>query len=107
MSGPPEGGKWDAIQLADSDNVATVLRGLDAGAVPRVAGGSGSIVRLTETVWRGHKFALKRIAAGETIFKYGAPIGIALRDIEPGAHVHLHNIEGFAGQAARHAGRHP
>ena len=40
----------------------------------------------------GHKFAVRAITAGERIVKYGAPIGVATRDIEPGEYVHTHNM---------------
>ena len=40
----------------------------------------------------GHKYALCAIAEGETIVKYGTPIGHATRDIAPGEHVHSHNM---------------
>jgi hypothetical protein len=39
-----------------------------------------------------HKIARRAIATGETLRKYGMPIGIATADIAPGAHVHVHNI---------------
>jgi altronate dehydratase small subunit len=39
-----------------------------------------------------HKVARHPIRAGETILKYGAPIGIATADIARGAHVHVHNM---------------
>ena len=41
----------------------------------------------------GHKFALRRIRAGEKVIKYGMPIGTALCDIEEGEHVHTHNLK--------------
>jgi altronate hydrolase len=40
----------------------------------------------------GHKFALRDIAAGEDIIKYGNPIGHATRDIRKGELVDHHNI---------------
>ena len=40
----------------------------------------------------GHKYALKRIARGENVIKYGMPVGHALTDIAPGDHVHSHNL---------------
>ena len=49
-------------------------------------------VRLSQMIPMAHKIARVRIAAGETIRKYGMPIGIATADIAPGAHVHVHNI---------------
>lgn len=42
---------------------------------------------------RGHKFALRDIAAGENIVKYGLPIGRAVRDIRRNEHVHTHNMK--------------
>ena len=40
----------------------------------------------------GHKYALRDIAAGENIVKYGVPIGRATEDIAPGQWVHTHNM---------------
>lgn len=40
----------------------------------------------------GHKYALRDIAEGENIIKYGNPIGHAICDIKEGEHVHTHNI---------------
>ena len=41
----------------------------------------------------GHKYALRDIAAGEDIIKYGSPIGHATCHIPKGAHVHTHNVK--------------
>ncbi len=41
----------------------------------------------------GHKYALRDIAAGENIIKYGSPIGHATQDIKKGDHVHSHNVK--------------
>ncbi len=41
----------------------------------------------------GHKYALRDIANGETIMKYGNPIGHATCDIKAGEHVHSHNMK--------------
>ena len=40
----------------------------------------------------GHKYALRSIAAGENVVKYGMPIGRATEPIAPGEHVHVHNV---------------
>ena len=66
------------------DDVAVSLRDLQAGEEVGV--------RIAEPVPRGHKVALRRIAAGEIVRKYGFPIDRALIDIAPGAHVHSHNL---------------
>ena len=41
----------------------------------------------------GHKYAIRDIAAGENIIKYGNPIGHATADIKKGEHVHTHNTK--------------
>ena len=41
----------------------------------------------------GHKYALRDIAKGENIIKYGNPIGYATADIKAGEHVHTHNVK--------------
>jgi len=39
----------------------------------------------------GHKVALRPIAQGEPVFKYGVAIGTATQAIAEGEHVHVHN----------------
>ena len=39
-----------------------------------------------------HKVAIRAIEAGAQVVKYGVPIGRAKVAIEPGRHVHVHNI---------------
>jgi len=39
----------------------------------------------------GHKVSLVRIPVGAPIRKYGQPIGVAIREIQAGSHVHGHN----------------
>ena len=41
----------------------------------------------------GHKYALRDIAEGERIIKYGFPIGIASAPIRRGEHVHTNNLK--------------
>ena len=40
----------------------------------------------------GHKYAIRPIAPGENVIKYGMPIGHAKVQIAPGEHVHTHNL---------------
>jgi altronate dehydratase len=40
----------------------------------------------------GHKIALCAMASGETVVKYGQPIGTVTKDIGAGEHVHIHNV---------------
>jgi hypothetical protein len=84
-----------AIVISDRDNVATALEALDEGR--RLELGGVTIVA-REPIAPGHKIAMRRIAAGEPVLKYGSPIGIASADIEPGAHVHTHNVASARGR---------
>ena len=77
------------LLLAPGDNVAIATSELPAGTEREVAGRK---VVLKARVDVGHKFAIKAIASGVRIFKYGAPIGVASRDIEAGEYVHTHNM---------------
>ena len=45
-----------------------------------------------ERIPAGHKAAVRAIAAGEAVRRYGQVIGFATQPIAPGAHVHVHNI---------------
>ncbi|HLW27084.1 MAG TPA: altronate dehydratase family protein [Kiloniellales bacterium] len=49
-------------------------------------------VTTRERIPRGHKVALKAIAAGAPVRKYGQIIGVAQQAIAPGEHVHVHNL---------------
>ena len=41
----------------------------------------------------GHKIALKDMAIGDTVFKYGTDIGRVVAPIKAGEHAHVHNIK--------------
>lgn len=41
----------------------------------------------------GHKYAIRDIAQGEDVIKYGNPIGHATCEIKKGEHVHSHNLK--------------
>jgi altronate hydrolase len=86
----------DVVLLNPADNVCVAARSLDAGS--QIAVG-GNRVSLAEPVRIGHKIALRAIAAGDPVAKYGQTIGFATAAIEPGGWVHSHNLA--AGQFAR------
>ena len=77
------------LMLAPGDNIAVATSELPPGTVREI---DGRNVVLTALVEVGHKFAVRAIEAGTRIVKYGAPIGIAIRDIRPGEYVHTHNM---------------
>jgi altronate dehydratase len=84
-----------ALVISDRDNVATALQPLDGGRVLDI----GSVsVTLREAIPSGHKIALRDIAAGDAVIKYGSPIGVATAPIAAGAHVHTHNVASSRGR---------
>ena len=89
------------IVLDLRDNVATALRDLAAGEVVEASVASGAAtVALRDAVEFGHKFALRAIAQGAPVVKYGTTIGVATRAIGPGESVHVHNVASARGRPA-------
>lgn len=41
----------------------------------------------------GHKVAIKDMAVGDTVYKYGVDIGKVVAPIKAGEHAHVHNIK--------------
>jgi altronate dehydratase small subunit len=97
------------VVMDAADDVATALRDLRPGERITYRQGEredGLMVR--QPIPFGHKIALKALAAGAPVHKYGAVIGRAGAAIAPGDHVHVHNLEGIRGRgdlAARSAGQ--
>lgn len=82
-----------ALSLHDTDDVAVVLEHLAPGDFCKVRLPGGEIeLAAVETIAFGHKIALRDIAAGESVHKYGEVIAVASVDIGVGQHVHVHNI---------------
>ncbi len=79
-----------AIIIHDDDIVAVALTDLKAGSTVTVGGRD---IVLKDDITRGHKFALRDIAEGEPIMKYGYAIGRAKTPITVGEHVHSHNVK--------------
>lgn len=80
-----------AFQIQMSDNVATLLDDADASEIEILGARPGRLPSL-EKISRGHKIALRDIAANESVTKFGVRIGHATRPIKCGAWVHLHNL---------------
>jgi altronate hydrolase len=78
-----------AIHLHESDNVAVARVQLSPQARLRI---DGIEVTVRDSVPAGHKVALRAIQPGEIVHRYGQNIGRAKQRIEPGEHVHTHNV---------------
>ncbi|GGE26582.1 altronate hydrolase [Pullulanibacillus camelliae] len=76
--------------LHSNDSVGVALVDLPASDSVQY---NGEAIRVKEAIAKGHKVALKPIAQGERIIKYGYPIGIATQRIEQGEWVHSHNCK--------------
>lgn len=77
------------VILNDNDMVAVALQDIPAETVLETPKGK---LKTTEDITRGHKIALQDIAEGESVIKYGFPIGHATQAIKQGEHVHVHNL---------------
>lgn len=80
----------DVIKINQEDNVAVALRPIAKGETLDIA---GTPVTTLEEIPQGHKVAIKPIAHGGNVIKYGFRIGIAKEDIKVGQWVHVHNIK--------------
>ena len=47
----------------------------------------------TQDIPIGHKVALRDMAVGDTVIKYGVDIGKVVQPIRKGEHAHVHNIK--------------
>ena len=78
------------------DNVATLVS--ENGTKGATVQADELSITLLDDVPFGHKFAIKPIPNGTQVLKYGYSIGTATRDIQPGEHVHIHNLESNRGR---------
>ena len=78
-----------AVLLREDDNVAVATRPIPAGHGLDLG---GRVVEVREPIAPGHKVAVRPIAIGEPVRKYGQVIGFAATPIGAGAWVHVHNV---------------
>jgi altronate hydrolase len=78
------------LRLHPADDVAVARDAIAAGTV--LAGPDGAL-QAADDVPAGHKIALRSVAAGAPVRKYGQVIGVATRAIVAGQHVHVHNLD--------------
>ncbi len=90
-----------ALKVDDLDNVATIFaNGIKDGTEVEVRDkkGNSEIITVHGDVPYGHKIALRDIAPGEHIMKYGECIGAASHPISKGDYVHVHNLDALRGR---------
>lgn len=81
----------------NEDNVGVVVvEGLKAGAdMLCVVTHDNSDFRITARadIPIGHKVAIKDLAEGDTVIKYGEDMGRMIAPVKQGEHVHVHNCK--------------
>ena len=82
------------VLLRPGDVVAVACRPLRAGQPLELDGANGAVT--AAPIPAGHKVAVRDVADGEPITKYGQIIGFARGAIRTGDHVHVHNCEARA-----------
>ncbi|MGE0797996.1 MAG: UxaA family hydrolase [Lautropia sp.] len=75
------------IRLHPADDVVIARHQLISGTRIEAEG-----VSVAGLIPAGHKMAVRRIAANQPVRRYNQIIGVSTRDIEPGQHVHTHNL---------------
>ena len=95
-----EGGDEVATHILVHDSKDTVgvavVEGIEAGAelgVWVMDTDETVTVQALEPIPLGHKIAMRDIAEGDSVIKYGHDIGRAAAAIGKGRHVHVHNIK--------------
>jgi altronate hydrolase len=74
--------------IHESDNIAVALEDVSRGEeFPALS------ITALDAIPNGHKISLADIRKGESIIKYGYPIGYAEINIEKGRHADVHNIK--------------
>jgi altronate hydrolase len=74
------------IELHSNDDVLIALQDIPAGT--DLPGG----IRTLADIPSGHKLARRAIPGGAPVHRYNQVIGFATEEIEPGSHVHTHNL---------------
>jgi altronate hydrolase len=96
------------LMLAPGDDIAVALEDLAPGEQPEDPSGRPLTVR--NPVPRGHKVAVRDLAAGSPVRKYGHVIGVTTAPVWAGEHVHTGNLAfapGAAGGDSPAPGGHP
>lgn len=75
-----------SIVLSPEDNVAVATFAID------IDGDLPMGLKARSRIEPGHKVAIRAIAVGQPVVKYGQAIGRATQPILPGEHVHSHNL---------------
>jgi len=81
-----------AVLLHPDDDVAIARVPLSRGVILKPAADNGSQLEVTQRIQTGHKLAVRNVAEGQPVHRYGSRIGFATQPIQVGSHVHSHNL---------------
>ncbi len=83
-----------ALLIDPKDNVAIALQEFDVGDIVEVKGTKTSYsMEIKTNIPKGHKASLSDFNQGDPIVKYGVVIGKAVKHINKGELVHIHNLQ--------------
>jgi (2R)-sulfolactate sulfo-lyase subunit alpha len=87
----------------DGDSVAVAVDDLTPGQVrgASIKEGTWYDVQISHEVPLGHKFAMLDLAEGDTVLKYGIPVGVMTQSVSKGEYVHTHNVRSARWQNSR------
>lgn len=78
------------LKIHENDNVAVAIETIPAGSEVSV---NGETITARTEIPAGHKMALRDIAEGEQVIKYGCPIGNTKETVKKGDWIHVHNVK--------------
>jgi altronate hydrolase len=84
-----------AVRLNPNDDVIIAKQALLPRTKLQSADGE---LTINGMIAPGHKIAIRAVAKGQPVRRYGQIIGFATTDIAPGSHVHSHNVEVHQGE---------
>lgn len=91
-----------ALILSEKDNVAVLLEDVKEGEeIEAKMDEFSKKVVSKRSIPFGHKVALRTIGKGQPVIKYGEVIGVAIKEISEGSHVHVHNVASTRGKRKR------
>jgi len=79
----------EIVHLHTRDSVVVALRNFAAGQQITVG---DRVITLCDAIPAGHKIAIREVAVDQPVIKFGWAIGTATSKIDPGQHVHTHNL---------------
>lgn len=85
----------NALIHDEQDDVAVLVVDLKAGETASAVTPDGvpvTTIQLVEDIPLGHKVALRDLAPGQPVVKYGRCIGRVYQPIRAGQHVHTQNL---------------